>query len=244
MQPWSTAFAQEDASATQLDTIVVTAQKVSQNLQDVPISVSSVSGDALINSGTSSLEQLGQIVPSLTFRKGTTSANSALVLRGVGTISFSLAAEPSVSTVVDGIVLSRSGQAFTDLVDVERIEVLRGPQGTLFGKNASAGLLSIVSKGGTDDFEGDVQLGFNAPSEYRGRVSLAGPITENLTARVTGFYGTYDGNITNVLAGATSASTATSIVADVCCWTGKQRISPSFASLPTIMKPMTIAAPK
>lgn len=199
--PWSTAFAQEDASSTQLDTIVVTAQKVSQNLQDVPISVSSVSGDALINSGTSSLEQLGQIVPSLTFRKGTTSANSALVLRGVGTISFSLAAEPSVSTVVDGIVLSRSGQAFTDLVDVERIEVLRGPQGTLFGKNASAGLLSIVSKGGTDDFEGDVQLGFNAPSEYRGRVSLAGPITENLTARVTGFYGTYDGNITNVFGG-------------------------------------------
>ncbi|TXG85169.1 MAG: TonB-dependent receptor [Sphingomonadales bacterium] len=195
------AFAQEDASETQLDTIVVTAQKVTQNLQDVPISVSSVSGDTLISTGTVSFEQLGQLVPSLTFRKGTTNANSALVLRGVGTISFSVAAEPSVSTVVDGIVLSRSGQAFTDLVDVERIEVLRGPQGTLFGKNASAGAVSVVSKGGTDKFEGDVQIGFNADSEYRGRVSLAGPITESLTARITGFYGTYDGNITNVFGG-------------------------------------------
>ena len=90
-------------------------------------------------------------------------------MRGVGTISFSIAAEPSVSTVVDGVVLSRSGQAFADLVEIERLEVLRGPQGTLFGKNASAGLINVVSKGGTDALEGEVTLEGYQGDEYRAR---------------------------------------------------------------------------
>lgn len=107
--------------------IVVTAQKVAENVQDVPIAITAITADRLESSGVVSLEGLTQLVPSVTFRKGTTSANSAIVMRGVGTITFSVAAEPSVSTVVDGVVLSRSGQAFMDLVDIERLEVLRGP---------------------------------------------------------------------------------------------------------------------
>ena len=138
----------------QVEEIIVTAQKVEENVQDVPIAITAVSGDTLTESGTNNLEDLGQLVPSVTFRKGTTNANSAVILRGVGTVSFSIAAEPSVSTVVDGVVLSRSGQAFADLVEIDRLEVLRGPQGSLFGKNASAGLINIVSKGGADSLEG------------------------------------------------------------------------------------------
>ena len=182
----------------QVEEIIVTANKVAENVQDVPIAVSAVTGDALEQAGTTSLENIGDLVPSVTFRKGTTSANSAIFLRGVGTITFSIAAEPSVSTVVDGIVLSRSGQAFSDLVDIDRIEVLRGPQGTLFGKNASAGLVSIISKGGSDTFEGEANLGAFEGGEYRGRLTIAGPLAENLTARVTGFYGSFKGHITNV----------------------------------------------
>ena len=188
-------------AAAQVEEIIVTANKVAENVQDVPIAVSAVTGDALEAAGTTSLENIGDLVPSVSFRKGTTSANSAIFLRGVGTITFSIAVEPSVSTVVDGIVLSRSGQAFSDLVDVERVEVLRGPQGTLFGKNASAGLVSIISKGGTDTFEGEANLGAYEGGEYRGRLTLAGPLAENLSARVTGFYGEYKGNITNVFDG-------------------------------------------
>ncbi len=182
----------------QVEEIVVTAQKVEENVQDVPIAITAVSGDTLTDSGTNSLEDLGQLVPSVTFRKGTTNANSAVVLRGVGTISFSIAAEPSVSTVVDGVVLSRSGQAFADLVEIERLEVLRGPQGTLFGKNASAGLINIVSKGGEDTFGGSASFEYAEGREVRVRGTMAGPIAEDLSFRVNAFFGSYAGNITNV----------------------------------------------
>lgn len=191
------AFAQ-DADTEDSGDIIVTANRVEQNLQDVPIAVSAVSGDDLVNAGANSLENIGDLVPSVTFRKGTTSANSAIVMRGVGTISFSVAAEPSVSTVVDGIVLSRSGQSFIDLVDIDRLEVLRGPQGTLFGKNASAGLVNIISRGGTDTFEMEASAEYFEGDEMRLRSSLSGPISGNLTGRLTGFYGTFDGNIRNI----------------------------------------------
>lgn len=184
-----------------IEQIVVTANKVAEDVQDVPIAITALSADRLETAGTTSLEGITQLVPSVTFRKGTTSANSAIVMRGVGTITFSIAAEPSVSTVVDGVVLSRSGQAFMDLVDAERLEVLRGPQGTLFGKNASAGLVSIISKGGTDTFEAEARAEYFEGDEYRARGSVSGPISGNLSTRVTGFYGSYDGNITNVFGG-------------------------------------------
>lgn len=183
----------------QVEEIVVTAQKVEENVQDVPIAITAVSGDTLAASGTTSLENLSQLVPSVTFRKGTTNANSAVVLRGVGTISFSIAAEPSVSTVVDGVVLSRSGQAFADLVEIERLEVLRGPQGTLFGKNASAGLINVVSKGGTDTLEGEFTAEYYEGNEVRTRATISGPIAQDLTFRTNAFYGKYQGNITNVV---------------------------------------------
>jgi len=182
----------------QVQEIIVTAQKIEENVQDVPISVSVVTGAQLEQSGTRSLEDIGALVPSVTFRRGTTNANSAIVLRGVGTISFSIAAEPSVSTVVDGVVLSRSGQSFLDLVDLDRIEVLRGPQGTLFGKNASAGLINIVSKGGTDTLQAETIVSGSTDDEYRARLSVSGPIAENLSTRITGYYGNFDGNIRNI----------------------------------------------
>lgn len=195
---WAQDAAEDEGG---IQEILVTAQKIAENVQDVPIAVTAISGDRLEQAGTTSLEGITRLVPSVTFRKGTTSANSAIVMRGVGTISFSIAAEPSVSTVVDGIVLSRSGQAFMDLVDAERLEVLRGPQGTLFGKNASAGLVNIVSKGGTDTLEAEGRAEWFEGDEYRVRGSLSGPIAEDLSARVTGFYGSYDGNITNIYGG-------------------------------------------
>ncbi len=118
-----------------IEEVVVTAQKREENISDVPVAVSVLGRQQIESSFTSNLEELQALVPSVNFRTGNTTRNSALTIRGFGTISFSVGAEPSVSTVVDNVVLGRSGQAFGDLYDLERVEVLRGPKGTLFGKN-------------------------------------------------------------------------------------------------------------
>ncbi|MBC7521206.1 MAG: TonB-dependent receptor [Sandarakinorhabdus sp.] len=179
--------------------IVVTAQKRTERLQDVPVAVSVVSGAALSNLGRTSLEGAQYLVPSLTFVKSGTAINQALFLRGIGTATLSIAVEPSVSTVLDGVVLSRAGEAFTDLVDIERLEVLRGPQGTLFGKNASAGVINIVSKQPADAFGGYVEGGFffDNGKEYRVRGAVDLPINDKILTRTSGFYDKYDGNIFN-----------------------------------------------
>jgi iron complex outermembrane receptor protein len=193
------AFAQEAEDEGGKGTeIIVTAQKREENLQEVPLAISVIGGDAIANSGSVTLENAQYLVPSLNFRKSGTTLNQALFLRGVGTINFSIAAEPSVAAVLDGVVLSRAGEGFTDLADVERIEVLRGPQGTLFGKNASAGVVSIVTKRPSNDFEGTVEASYFTKEEYRGRATINLPLGENIRSRFTGYYSEYDGNIRNI----------------------------------------------
>ena len=183
--------------------IVVTAQKRTERLQDVPIAVSVVSGERLAAAGGINLESAQYLVPTLTIRKSGTSLNQSLFLRGVGTSTFSIAGEPSVSTVVDGVVYSRAAEAFSDLVDIDRIEVLRGPQGTLFGKNASAGVVNIVTKRPGGDFGGSAEAGyyFDNGMEYRLRGAVDVPLSEAVRSRFTGFYSDYDGNIKNLATG-------------------------------------------
>ncbi len=151
------AFAQTPGEAEEsVAEIVVTAQKRSENLQSVPVAVSVLSGQALATTARPSIESAAQLVPSLNFLKSGTTLNQTIFLRGVGTATFSIAGEPSVSTVVDGVVYARSGEAFNDLVDVAQMEVLRGPQGTLFGKNASAGVINITTQMPKNEFSGTV----------------------------------------------------------------------------------------
>jgi iron complex outermembrane receptor protein len=192
------AIAQEATEASAPAEIIVTAQKRSEKLQNVPAAVSVVSGDSLQKLSTNNIEDTQRLVPTLTFVKGTTNLNSGLFLRGIGTTNFSIAAEPSVSTVLDGVVLARAGEAFGDLYDLERIEVLRGPQGTLFGKNSSAGVVNVVSKEPGDELGGYVEVGYFDRSEYKAKANIGGPLGEGWKAGVTGFYSSYDGNIRNL----------------------------------------------
>ena len=180
--------------------IVVTAQKRTERLQEVPVAVSVLSGDAIAGASRASLEGATQLVPSLNFVKAGTSLNQTLFLRGLGTTSFSIAVEPSVSTVLDGVVLSRAAEAFSDLADVARLEVLRGPQGTLFGKNASAGVINIVSKMPGTEVGGELEAGFyfNNGNEYRMRGTIDLPLSPTVRSRTTAFYDTYQGNIFNI----------------------------------------------
>ena len=192
----------EQASTAPAD-IVVTAQKREERLQDVPLAVTVISGEAIAASGAINIENAQYLVPTLNFRKSGTAINQSLFLRGVGTSTFSIAGEPSVSTVVDGVVFSRAGEAFSDLVDIDRIEVLRGPQGTLFGKNASAGVVNIVTKRPGDSLGGYVEGGFftGNGNEYRTRAAIDLPLSQNVRSRFTGFYGDYQGNIRNTVYG-------------------------------------------
>lgn len=194
----ATFMFQVPAVGAVLEEVIVTAQKREQKLSDVPIAVSVLGTDQIDATFTSSLESLQAYVPSVSIRTGNTTRNSALTVRGIGTISFSVGAEPSVSTVVDNVVLGRSGQAFGDLYDLERVEVLRGPQGTLFGKNASAGVVNMVTKRPSDEFEGYVDLSFYEDNEYKTKARVSGPITDNINASVTLMDAEFDGFIDNV----------------------------------------------
>ncbi len=181
-----------------IDEVTVTAQKREENISDVPLAVSLVGRQTIEGSFSSNLEELQALVPAVSFRTGNTTRNSALTVRGIGTISFSVAAEPSVSTVVDGVVLGRSGQAFGDLYDLERVEVLRGPQGTLFGKNASAGVVNITTRRPGNELEGYVSATFYEDEEYQLRARVSGPLTDQLRGSVTLLNSEFDGYIRNV----------------------------------------------
>ena len=187
------AFAQ-----SAIEEITVTAQKREENVSDVPVAVSVLGRTQIESSFSSNLEELQALVPSVSFRTGNTTRNSALTIRGVGTISFSIGAEPSVSTVVDNVVLGRSGQAFGDLYDLERVEVLRGPQGTLFGKNASAGVVNITTRRPGEELEGYVSGTFYEDNEYQLRGRVSGPLTDSLRGSLTVLDSQFDGYIENV----------------------------------------------
>ncbi|MEO0883402.1 MAG: TonB-dependent receptor, partial [Pseudomonadota bacterium] len=199
------AFSQEADEAAEdtrmmMDDVMVTAQRTEQNLQEVPIAVSVLSAEAIETAFPSNnLESLTTLIPSVSFRKGSTNANSAITVRGIGTISFSDAAEPSVATVVDGVVLGRSGQAFGDLYDIERIEVLRGPQGTLFGKNASAGVINIVTqRPDQDEWGGYLSASYFEDQEYQVKGRISGPISDTVAASLTVSRSEFDGFIRNL----------------------------------------------
>lgn len=192
----------QEAEAVDEDSLVekitVTAQKRVERLSEVPVAVSVLRSEQIDSAFANNVESLQALVPSVSFRKGNTTRNSALTVRGIGTISFSIAAEPSISTVVDGVVLGRSGQAFVDLYDLERIEVLRGPQGTLFGKNASAGAINITTKRPTDEFEGSLEVSLFQDDEYKIKASVSGGLSDNAYGSVTLLKSGFDGYITNV----------------------------------------------
>ena len=181
--------------------IIITAQKRAERLQDVPLAVTAVTAETLANRQINDTTALVQAAPTLTFQQGNHPANSSFRIRGVGTALFGQGVESSVSTVVDGVVQARQAQGFADLADIERVEVLRGPQGTLFGKNASAGVINVVTARPSRDFESRVDATIAEHGEYRVRGTASGPLTDTVRARLTGFYNDVRGHTYNVTLG-------------------------------------------
>jgi outer membrane receptor protein involved in Fe transport len=152
----SVAQAQEADTLT-VDSIVVTAQKREQNLQDVPVVVTAVGAKLLQDTGVKDIKDLTILTPGLTVTSTTSEASTTARVRGVGTVGDNPGLESSVGVVIDGVYRPRNGVSFGDLGEMERIEVLKGPQGTLFGKNTSAGVINVVTK--------EPEFGFGATAE-------------------------------------------------------------------------------
>ncbi len=200
------AFAQDSqgaAAGNEMGDIIVTATKRAQALSDVPIAVSAVTAESLQNSGASDIRQLNQVSPSLLVSSTSSEANSAAVrIRGIGTVGDNAGLESSVAVFVDGVYRSRSGAGLTELGAIDRIEVLRGPQGTLFGRNASAGLINIVTAKPRFEPEGSAELTYGNYNYWRLGGSVTGPLAgDKLAYRVDGTYVKRDGFIEDVVSG-------------------------------------------
>lgn len=184
----------------QLQEITVSARRRQEPLQDVPVAVSVITGDVTAAHNLNDVQDISAEIPTVEFRTGASNKDRDIFIRGVGTITTSPGVEPSVSTVVDGVVMARPGQATVELLDVDHIEVLRGPQGTLFGKNASAGVVNILTVDPTQEFHGYADGSyFGGGDEYRLKGGLSGAlIQDKLVGLFSGVYSHYDGNVSNL----------------------------------------------
>lgn len=184
---------EKQAGTSSVDEIVVTATKRSVSLQEVPASIASIGGDDLDRRGVDDVASLAAQVPNLAF--GTNGIASFVTIRGVGTTVDSGVAEPSVATYVDGVFLPKATMGFLRQVDLERVEVLRGPQGTLYGRNATAGAMNFVSRAPSDEIEFGSSLSTGSRNAFGANAYLSGPLLDNLYARISGGRESQDGYV-------------------------------------------------
>ena len=187
------AHAQDDSLV--IEEIVVTAQKREQRLQDVPISISVISGEKIEQAGIDNLDDLALYVPN--FSKGESGGGAILQMRGIGT-GANPAFEQSVTLYMDDISLARGPLARMPLMDLERVEVLRGPQNVLFGKNAIAGAISMITAKPTDEFEGSLSMRYEPDFDDSEAIAvLSGPLGDKLRGRLAVRYADYGGYYEN-----------------------------------------------
>ncbi|WP_448657368.1 TonB-dependent receptor [Sphingomonas sp. CJ99] len=179
--------------------IIVTATRREQSIQDIPIAVTAISQTLLQNSGVQDIRGLEQLAPSIQSSTGQSSATgTTLFIRGITTAGDNPGFEPAVGVFIDGVYRPRAGVAVAELPQLERVEVLRGPQGTLFGRNTSAGALSIFTAKPKFELGGYVQAGYGNYDAYELEGALTGPVSENLALRVDAGYRKRDGYISDV----------------------------------------------
>jgi iron complex outermembrane recepter protein len=190
----SGSVAQDDfSSATD---IVVTATRRNESVQDVPIAITAVGAELLDNAGVVDIRGLEQLAPSLQTTTGQSAATgSSLFIRGIGTAGDNPGFEPAVGVFIDGVFRARAGVALAELPELERIEILRGPQGTLFGRNTSAGALSVVTAQPQFDLGGYIEGTYGNYDAIELRGGLTGPVSDTLALRVDGGYRKRDGYI-------------------------------------------------
>lgn len=190
------AHAQQAADTAAQDAeadVIITAQGRAQALADVPLAVSAISADTLQQTGANDIRALNQVAPSLLVSSTGSEANGSARIRGVGTVGDNPGLESSVAVFIDGVYRSRSGIGLSELGDLERIEVLRGPQGTLFGRNASAGIINIVSKGPESVFSAGAEASYGNYNALRLQGYVNAPLGSTVSGRLDGVFMKRDG---------------------------------------------------
>ncbi|WP_300556859.1 TonB-dependent receptor [Maricaulis sp.] len=182
----------------QIEQITVTSQKREQTLQEVPIAVSVVQAETLENAQIVDAIDLQSVVPSLRVSQLERSSNATFIIRGQGNGANNPGIEPSVAVYIDGVFRSRAGTALSDLNGIERIEVLRGPQSTLFGKNATAGVVSIITESPQFEFGGTAEITLGNYNSIITRGSVTGPLSDNLAFSLSGSVNQRDGYYENL----------------------------------------------
>lgn len=196
-------FSMASAAAEQayLEEIVVTATKREQTLQDVPVAVSVTSAQTIQQTAIRDVLDLQSVVPSLRVSQLQTSTQTNFIIRGFGNGANNPGIESSVGVFVDGVYRSRSASQIGDLVDIDRVEVLRGPQSTLFGQNASAGVVSILTRKPSFTSTGSLEAGLGNYNSRVFRGYYSGPISENVAFSVSGNSNKRDGYFENLATG-------------------------------------------
>ncbi len=177
-----------------LEEVIVTAQKRAQNIQEIPVAVTALSGEHLVEHGITDMFDLQQTAPGLIVDQSQTATTANFSLRGIGTSSQNFGLEPSVGLYVDGVYRARQSSLINELVDVEQVEVLRGPQGTLFGRNSSAGAVLLNTVAPSHETDSYLELSYGNLDLFSANGAFGGSLVEGvLAARVTGFMTSRDG---------------------------------------------------
>ncbi len=190
-------------SSNAVEEVIVTATKVEKTLQEVPVSVSVVTADTVEKANILDIFDLKAVVPSLDTRQYQSSVNSTFFIRGFGNGANNPGIEPSVAVFIDGVYRSRIQSQISDLPMIERIEVLRGPQSSLFGKNASAGVVNIVTKKPSFEKSGMVSVGFGNFNSKVGKIYYTGPLNEVMAYSISANVNKRDGHTKNLVTGNT-----------------------------------------
>ena len=182
----------------EIEEIVVTATKIERTLQDIPIAVTVTSADTLQKAAIQDVADLASVVPSLRVNTLQTSTQTNFIIRGFGNGANNPGIEPSVGVFIDGVYRSRSAASIGDLVDVQRVEVLRGPQNTLFGQNASVGVISVTTQKPSFEFGGNAEATFGNYNQKLFKAKITGPLAETLAFSAAGSFNQRDGYFTNL----------------------------------------------
>lgn len=194
-----------DEDQTTVEDIVVTARRFEERLQSTPVAVSAFTSEGLEASGASSLTDVTAVVPNLTMSStgsgGGGASNAQIYMRGIGQSDFLVTTDPGVAVYVDGVYYARTTGSVFDVLDLERLEVLRGPQGTLFGKNTIGGAINLISRRPSDEYGGQLQVTTGSFDRSDVRASVDVPLSDTLRTRFSGVWQNRDGTTDRVLVG-------------------------------------------